>query len=344
MKILFFGGDKGAAHVLRQVYKSCVLPGLVEPIDVFTWSPSRQGRGRRTIVTGDVELAARELGLNFFTADRPRHAGEYLMPEQIPQPHRYSLAVTVSFGSLIPSETLSCIKYGGLNVHPSLLPRYRGACPVQHAIMNNDTITGVTVQTLHPTKFDHGQIVAQSGRPHLLNPNISYPIVSVPPQSTFNSLYSTLIDQGARILCDTIEQLPKYDPDILEQGLVPNYEPSNARMIAGEQLHVNFCTEDALQIDRMARANSHPPYAELEDPDQGRIKVLLRNVQIVNNDEGIANMEPGAFTIDLNLNSMIIACSNGYVCADASKILRASPRLGKMAKDNGYGVAIGKLS
>lgn len=70
--------------------------------------------------------------------------------------------LTASFGYLIPSRILAIYGRGhALNVHPSLLPRYRGAAPLQWTIANGDTESGVTVQELSVGKFDHGRILAQ---------------------------------------------------------------------------------------------------------------------------------------------------------------------------------------
>ena len=71
----------------------------------------------------------------------------------------YDICIAVSYGKLIPSTFLSSLKYGGLNVHPSLLPKYSGPAPLQRALLNNDKVTGVTVQTLHPTEFDRGDVL-----------------------------------------------------------------------------------------------------------------------------------------------------------------------------------------
>lgn len=67
----------------------------------------------------------------------------------------------VSFGYFIPPRIIQQFKYGAINVHPSLLPKYRGAAPIQHTILAGDDETGVTVQELHPEKFDAGRILNQ---------------------------------------------------------------------------------------------------------------------------------------------------------------------------------------
>lgn len=72
------------------------------------------------------------------------------------------ILVTASFGQLVPSRVLDHFEpLKTINIHPSLLPKYRGAAPIQWTIMNGDKRTGVTIQSLSKGKFDHGQILAQ---------------------------------------------------------------------------------------------------------------------------------------------------------------------------------------
>ncbi|KAI8139306.1 formyl transferase, partial [Fennellomyces sp. T-0311] len=73
----------------------------------------------------------------------------------------YDLGVVVSFGYFVPSEIIHGLKHGAVNVHPSLLPKFRGAAPIQHTILSGDDVTGVTVQELDDKKFDAGRILAQ---------------------------------------------------------------------------------------------------------------------------------------------------------------------------------------
>lgn len=68
----------------------------------------------------------------------------------------------VSFGYFIPPHIISLFKHGAVNVHPSLLPKYRGAAPIQHAILYGDQETGITIQELDDREFDAGRILAQT--------------------------------------------------------------------------------------------------------------------------------------------------------------------------------------
>ncbi|KAK4945379.1 hypothetical protein LTR28_008031 [Elasticomyces elasticus] len=80
-------------------------------------------------------------------------------------PTPINLIIAASFGRLVPPRLLSAAEYGGLNVHPSLLPDLRGPAPLQWTLLHRMTHTGVTLQTLHPRHFDQGTILAQTPWP-----------------------------------------------------------------------------------------------------------------------------------------------------------------------------------
>ncbi|KAF8978228.1 hypothetical protein BGZ46_006706, partial [Entomortierella lignicola] len=74
----------------------------------------------------------------------------------------WDFGVVVSFGWFLPDNVIGRFRKAGINVHPSLLPKYRGSAPMQRAILNQDKTTGVTVQLLDPKEFDAGKILAQA--------------------------------------------------------------------------------------------------------------------------------------------------------------------------------------
>ncbi|PQE30507.1 hypothetical protein CJF32_00010244 [Rutstroemia sp. NJR-2017a WRK4] len=112
-----------------------------------------------------------------------------------PKPNGSSinLVVAVSFGLFVPPRILKSAKYGGLNVHPSLLPQFRGAAPLQHTILQGNKYTGVTLQTLDPHAFDHGDIISQ------------VPIrIPRPDKITFQGLLELVTPEATKLLTDGI--------------------------------------------------------------------------------------------------------------------------------------------
>ncbi|MCJ1475318.1 Methionyl-tRNA formyltransferase [Lambiella insularis] len=89
------------------------------------------------------------------------------MQPPLPNDEPINLVIAVSFGLLIPSRILKASKYGGLNVHPSMLPDFRGAAPIHWALLHGCKTTGISLQTLHPHHFDQGRVLAQTPLPGL---------------------------------------------------------------------------------------------------------------------------------------------------------------------------------
>lgn len=146
-------------------------PHHVQSVDLITRRPKPAGRGRKTVKSVPILEVLEHL------KEQHQSGKSSIDPDSIPtftpeskqefldlQAHRnYNLVIAVSYGKLIPHQFLSLLPYGGLNVHPSLLPKYSGASPIQSTLLNRDAHAGVTVQTLHPTKFDRGNILLQTG-------------------------------------------------------------------------------------------------------------------------------------------------------------------------------------
>ncbi|XP_059163546.1 methionyl-tRNA formyltransferase, mitochondrial-like [Physella acuta] len=109
----------------------------------------------------------------------------------------YDVAVLASFGHLIPSKILQAFPYGILNVHPSLLPRWRGAAPLHHTILNGDNKTGISIMSLEPKKFDVGPLLMQRE-------------FDVPSRCTTHRLRDLLAPIGGKMILETLSQLPEY--------------------------------------------------------------------------------------------------------------------------------------
>ncbi|APA12559.1 hypothetical protein SS1G_03801 [Sclerotinia sclerotiorum 1980 UF-70] len=161
LRILFCGSDDFSCESLRSlVAEQQSDPKGIASIDVLIRPGKRFGRGLRETREVPLREVAEELNL-------PIHERDTFTGWDLPKPNGESinLIVAVSFGLFVPPRILNSAEYGGINVHPSLLPQYRGSAPIHHAIINGDTITGVTLQTLDPHKFDHGTILSQEGFP-----------------------------------------------------------------------------------------------------------------------------------------------------------------------------------
>ncbi len=86
-------------------------------------------------------------------------------PQRMESSWNIDFGIVISFGYFIPKRILSCFPRGIVNLHPSLLPKYRGAAPILHTLVNGDRIGGVSIIELHPERFDAGRILSQVAFP-----------------------------------------------------------------------------------------------------------------------------------------------------------------------------------
>ncbi len=149
-RIIFFGTPKFAEFILEKLIKT----GYDIPA-VFTQPDKRNGRKQIT-VNSPVKQLAIENGIKIYQPDNLRDASvvkniKKLSPE---------LAVVAAYGKILPKEVLEIPPFGCINIHASLLPKYRGASPIQKAILDGEKETGITLITMNE-KMDGGDIIAQ---------------------------------------------------------------------------------------------------------------------------------------------------------------------------------------
>lgn len=177
-----------------------------------------------------IQNAAAELRLPTYTLDT--FAGWT-------PPTSFDLIIAVSFGLFIPSRILSRATFGGLNVHPSLLPDLNGPAPIQHAIWKRRTHTGVSIQTLHPRHFDQGIVLAQTAAPG----------IEIPNRMTAKHLESQLATLGADMLVHVL-QSRKYAPPLKEVGwyMRSNGPTEHAPKITKQDRFIDFRTSSLTDI------------------------------------------------------------------------------------------------
>jgi len=191
MKIIFFGSFQYAVPALEAFIKNSY-----EILAIVTNPDSLQGR-KKELVASPVKLAAQQAGLNVIQPEKLRHNAEFLEYLKSLNP---DLNIVVAYGKIIPKEIIELPKYGTINIHPSLLPAYRGPSPVQAAILNGEKETGVTIMQIDE-EVDHGPILAQAK--YQISPNAYY-------QQITRELFQT----GAELLIKTM-------PDWLAGKVIP---------------------------------------------------------------------------------------------------------------------------
>ena len=202
---------------------------------VYAQPPSKANRGQK-LVESKIEITAKKFGLKVRTP-KTLDEKEYNFLNSI----KPDLVVVVAFGKIIPKRFLNIPKFGFINVHASLLPRWRGAAPMQRSIMNLDKETGVSIMKI-VEKLDAGPVMHQDKIS--LNENIDTLILS--------KLLSQL---GAKSLIKAIEKIEKNEVDFIEQN---HDEATYAKKITKDESEIKWDQNANLIISKINGLNPNP--------------------------------------------------------------------------------------
>lgn len=244
-RIVFMGSPEFALAALH------ALAGAYEVAGVVTQPDRAAGRGR-ALKPPPVKIAAQELDLPVIQPEKLR------APEAMEKLRAWApdLIVVAAFGQILKPEVLELPPHGCLNVHASLLPRWRGAAPIQAAILHGDEETGVTIMKMDPG-LDTGPILTQRA-------------LRLTPDDTAGSVSEKLSRLGADLLLETL-------PGYLSGQIRPTPQPSQgvtyAPMLKKEQGRLDF-TQPAEELARRARAFNPWPGAFMEY--EGMLLKVLR--------------------------------------------------------------------
>jgi methionyl-tRNA formyltransferase len=195
MVIVFFGTPQFAVPTLDALAASRHRVALV-----VTQPDRRRGRGQK-ITDAPVKASALAHRIPVYQPERLRDPAV----AQTLRGHGPDIGVVAAYGKLIPADLLALPRWGMVNVHASLLPKYRGAAPVHRAIINGETETGVTIMQVVEA-LDAGDMLATTVRP-------------IGPDETSDEVERALAQDGARLMLEVLEQI--------ETGTV-HAEPQNA--------------------------------------------------------------------------------------------------------------------
>lgn len=230
MRIVFFGSPSSALPSLKALIRAG------HRIELVVTQPDKPaGRGRK-LASSEVKKFAVRHDIPVFEPARIRKNGSALEKIASASP---DVNIVVAYGQIIPDPIIYWPRYRSLNVHFSLLPRYRGAAPVQWTILNGDTETGVTIIELND-RMDEGDILAKDP-------------VSVGPGETAPELEARLAEKGAELLLETlskIDRIPRVKQDPSLATLAPKIRKEDGRIDWREPAEV---------VDRRVRALSSNP-------------------------------------------------------------------------------------
>ena len=192
MKIVFFGTSEFAVPALQALHKA----GF--DITVVT-TPDRPSGKKQIITSSIIKIVAEKLGLKVLQPetlkDLSAQAGDAFFEEF--KSLAPDICVVAAYGKIIPERYLAIPKHF-LNIHPSLLPKYRGPTPVQSALFNGETTTGVTIMQVDK-EMDHGPIYAQ--KEFAIGQDETYPL-----------LHDRLAEEGADMLVDVVNRIDTITP------------------------------------------------------------------------------------------------------------------------------------
>ncbi len=249
-RIVFMGSPDFAVPALEALTTNYPVVGVVT-------QPDRPAGRGKVLKSSSVKEAALRLGLPIIQPEKLR------LPEAMDQLRAWApnLIVVAAFGQILRPELLDLPKFGCINLHGSLLPRWRGAAPVQAAILAGDRETGVTIMKMDPG-VDTGAILSRR-------------YIPIAPEDTAGTLFAKLAPIAANLLLET---LPRY----LSGELLPQPQPAEgityAPMLKKEDGRLDF-TQPAITLERRVRALNPWPGTWFHW-NAGLLKVLRARVSV----------------------------------------------------------------
>ena len=287
MKILYAGSPEAAAKTLKILLENQVQCGF-EVGGVLTNPPATQGRHKNLIPT-PVEVVARENNIPVFT---PEHLDGAC--REAVEPLGCDLLVSFAYGHIFGPKFLAMFKMGGINLHPSLLPKYRGCTPIPAAILNRDEKTAVTVQSL-ALKMDEGNILSQE-------------ILSLDGTETSGNLLMKAAEIGAELISGLLKEASK-------NGSLPEGKPqegvaSYTGIITKADGQIDW-NKSAVEIDARLRAYTPDPGIWCMDGNES-LKIIEAVAK--EDDEHSASLPAGTVIRFSKPEGIFIKCGKGQLC------------------------------
>ncbi|NJD67176.1 MAG: methionyl-tRNA formyltransferase [Candidatus Methylomirabilota bacterium] len=277
---------------------------------VVTQPDRPAGRGRVS-TPPPIKLAAQELGLPLL---QPEKVGEPTVIAAL-QAARPEAIIVVAYGQLLPKSILTLPPHGCLNVHASLLPKYRGAAPISWAIIRGETVTGVTMMQIE-ARMDAGPLLLQRAEP-------------IRPHDTTATLSERLAVLGAKLLCQTLDQVARDTVHLVPQD---ECRATYAPKLLPTDTHLDWA-RDAWTLDCLIRGLCPAPGA-VTNFGERHIKVLQADV------EAAVDSLPGTVcAVDQKKGILVAAKSGGLWLTQVQPENRRAMAATEFAR--GYRVRVG---
>lgn len=276
MKLIFMGTPDFAAGAFKKIIEAG------HEVTLVVTQPDRpKGRGKEMAFSPVKEVAVAE-NIPVFQPEKIRR------PEAVEELKKYEADVFIvaAFGQILTKEILDMPKYGCINIHASILPKYRGAAPIQWVIINGEEKAGVTIMQMDEG-LDTGDMLMVDS-------------LTLAEDETADTLHDKLMDMGANLIVEALEKLPKGELVATPQT---DEDLFYAKQLNKEMGRIDF-TKSAKEIERLIRAFDSWPgtYAYLE----GKLIKICKAKLSDNTDKA----EPGC-VVAVNKNIVTISCGEG---------------------------------
>lgn len=254
MRIVFMGTPDFAVKALEALYQKH------EIVCVYTRAPQEAGRGKK-ITKSPVHIFAEEHGIDVRTPKSLRNAQEQEMFRNL----QADISVVAAYGLILPKEVIEAFPMGCVNIHGSLLPRWRGAAPIQRAIEAGDKESGITIMKM-VEKLDAGDMLLKG-------------VVPITAETTGETLHDAMAEMGAKLILEALDNWQNLKPVSQDESLV-----TYAAKIDKTESHLDF-SEKAEVLERKIRAFNPYPAVYFEY-DGERYKILRAKVVDENGTNG----------------------------------------------------------
>lgn len=254
-KIIFFGTPEFALPILKKIYNS-----KHEILMVYTQPPKKSFRGQKLNKTVIHEFSEK-VSLNVKTPN------DLVGEENFLNKINFDIGIVVAYGKLIPKEILNLSKYGFINIHASLLPKYRGAAPIQRSLINQDKETGISFMKIIE-KLDSGPVCKKYK-------------IAINKNENYNSLLARLSSLAEDNVIEIIEQIIENKIKFFEQN---EHEASYAKKIEKSDGKINWNESAELIQAKVNALNPNPGGWFIFDNE--RYKILRADISLTDGQPG----------------------------------------------------------
>lgn len=280
MNVVFMGTPDFAVPSLENIAK-------VHNVQAVFTQPDKPVGRKMVLTPPDVKVCAEKLGIPVYQPVKLKDSDSYEIIKEL----NPDVIVVVAYGQILPENILNIPKYGCINVHGSLLPKYRGAAPIQWSVLNGDKVTGVT--TMYMEKgLDTGDILETKEYEIGIN-------------DTAGEVFDTLAEMGGKLILDTLEKAEKGQLHPIKQD---DSKSSYAKMLDKSMCNIDF-SKSNLQVHNQVRGLSPWPVAST--------KLNGKVLKIFETRLAEGKGKPGEI---LNTNPLTIACGEGAVVVNTVQL------------------------